>query len=55
MSSPKGDDPGIISFERFRAVVERHPDPVSQRFAQSLAEWGRIQAGDVQANDAPHD
>ncbi len=52
---PKGDDPGIISFERFRAVVERHPDPISQRFAQSLAEWGRIQAGDVQANDAPHD
>ena len=34
-----------ISFEEFAAVVARHSDPVSQRFAASLLEWARSPAG----------
>jgi len=44
---PNGDgDDDVISFEDFRAVVERHDDPVSRRFARSLAEWANTRAGD---------
>ena len=43
---PEGDgDNNIISFENFRSVVERHTDPLSTRFAQSLREWAEIPAG----------
>jgi hypothetical protein len=43
---PSGTGDDIINFEDFRAVVQRHEDQVSQRFAQSLAQWARIKAGD---------
>ena len=42
---PNGEGPDIISFDDFRAVVARHPDAVSARFAQSLEEWAKIPAG----------
>ena len=42
---PVGDGPDVISFEEFASVVEREPDPVSQRFAQSLREWASVPAG----------
>jgi hypothetical protein len=42
---PNGDGPDVISFDEFADVVARHPDPVSQRFAASLREWSRVQAG----------
>lgn len=42
---PNGRGPGIISFEEFRAVVQKHNDPVSRRFAQSLSEWASTRAG----------
>ena len=43
---PNGDAPDTISFEDFRAVVQRHDDPISQRFAQSLPKWANTQAGE---------
>lgn len=42
---PNGNGDDIISFDDFRAVVQKHDDPVSQRFARSLSEWASIQAG----------
>jgi len=44
---PRGDHPQEeISFHEFAAVVQRHSDPVAQRFAQSLHEWASVQTGD---------
>ncbi len=43
---PNKDGPDVISFLEFAEVVRRHDDPVSQRFADSLCEWGEIQAGE---------
>jgi hypothetical protein len=43
---PNGTGNDIINFDDFGAVVQKHQDPVSQRFAQSLVEWSRIKAGD---------
>jgi hypothetical protein len=40
-----GNGPNIISFEEFADIVRRYNDPVSQRFAVSLCEWTKIQAG----------
>lgn len=40
-----GPDGTIVSFREFAGVVAGHPDPVSQRFAASLREWARVQAG----------
>jgi hypothetical protein len=37
----------IISFDDFRAVVERHDDQISKRFAQSLKEWSQVTAGHI--------
>jgi hypothetical protein len=44
---PNGNGADIISFEDFRGVVQKHDDPVSQRFAQSLSEWASTQAGEA--------
>ena len=35
----------FIIFEEFRVVVTERHDPLSQRFAQSLVEWARVEAG----------
>lgn len=43
---PNGDGPNVISFAEFSAVVRRHDDLVSQRFAVSLCEWADIRAGE---------
>ena len=43
---PNGSGADIINFEAFRAVVQKHDDPVSQRFAQSLQEWAAVKAGE---------
>ncbi|MBD3251053.1 hypothetical protein GF380_01075 [Candidatus Uhrbacteria bacterium] len=43
---PNGTGDDIINFEDFRAVVQKHDDPVSQRFAQSLREWATVKAGE---------
>ncbi|NLF02010.1 MAG: hypothetical protein GX601_13640 [Anaerolineales bacterium] len=43
---PQGEQSDVISFHQFSTVVRRHPDRVSQRFAQSLQEWASIHAGD---------
>lgn len=42
---PNGDGAGVISYDDFRAVVAKHDDPVSKRFAQSLKEWANVKAG----------
>ena len=42
---PNGKGPDIISFDDFRAVVARHGDALSARFAQSLEEWATVPAG----------
>lgn len=42
---PNGAGDDIINFGDFRAVVQKHDDPVSQRFAQSLEEWATVKAG----------
>lgn len=49
---PNGNGPDIISFREFADVVRRHDDPVSRRFAVSLCEWAKIQAGEKTANQA---
>jgi hypothetical protein len=36
---PDGTKPDVLSFQEFRAVVQMYDDPLSQRFAQSLAKW----------------
>lgn len=43
---PSGEGEHVISFEDFRAVVEKHEDMVSRRFALSLSEWASTNAGD---------
>ena len=48
---PSGQGDDIISFEDFRAVVQKHDDPVSQRFARSLSEWASIQAGEKESSN----
>jgi len=45
---PTGDDPNVISFREFADVVQRHDDPVSQRFSASLRAWAGTQAGGAQ-------
>jgi len=42
---PNGEGSDIISFDNFQAVVARHRDAVSARFAQSLKEWVEVPAG----------
>ena len=42
---PNGQGPDVISFDDFRAVVMRHDDAISTRFAQSLEEWPNVPAG----------
>lgn len=34
-----------VSFKQVLEVVEKHPDPISQRFARSLTEWSKNAAG----------
>jgi hypothetical protein len=43
---PDGEGTDIISFGEFRSVVQKHDDPVSQRFALSLDEWAGVKAGE---------
>jgi len=31
--------------------VQKHDDPVSQRFAQSLTEWASIKAGEKESSN----
>jgi len=52
---PNGSGSNIINFEDFRAVIQKHDDPISQRFAKSLMEWASIKAGDrnIEQNSSP--
>jgi len=43
---PNGDGDDIINFNEFRAIVQKHDDMVSTRFAQSLQEWATTKAGE---------
>jgi len=43
---PNGNGADIISFEDFRAVVQKHDDPISERFARSLSAWANTKAGE---------
>ena len=43
---PNGSGPDVVSFKEFATVVQRHDDPISQRFARSLLEWAEVQAGE---------
>ena len=45
---PNGDGDDIINFDEFRAIVQKHDDTVSTRFAQSLQEWASTKAGERQ-------
>ena len=42
---PLADRDDVISFAEFAAIVAKHDDPLSQRFAQSLQEWAAVKAG----------
>ncbi len=44
---PSGSGPDVLSFEEFRVTVEKRDDPISRRFAQSLATWASINAGET--------
>ncbi len=43
---PNGAGDDIINFNEFRAIVQKHDDTVSARFAQSLQEWASTKAGE---------
>lgn len=43
---PKGEGSNVISFHEFADIVQRHDDPISQRFAVSLRKWADVQAGE---------
>ena len=47
---PNGSGPNVITFREFAEVVQQHDDLISQRFAGSLREWAKIQAGERAAN-----
>jgi hypothetical protein len=51
---PTDNSPVIISFDEFKGVVARHNDILSQRFAQSLAEWARVLPGKGTSNQLFH-
>jgi hypothetical protein len=52
LPDPGKNSPGtIITFVKFRTVVRDHTDPISQRFAQSLKEWGDMPAGNTAGNE----
>jgi hypothetical protein len=42
---PRGVGPDVVTFAEFAAVVRRHEDAVSRRFAQSLGRWAEVPAG----------
>lgn len=42
---PRGAGPDVVTFAEIAAVVQRHGDPVSRRFAQSLERWAEVPAG----------
>lgn len=42
---PNGNSRNVISFKEFHAVVQKHNDPISQRFAQSLLAWANTKPG----------
>jgi len=42
---PNGQGDNVIPFHDFAAVVRKHDDPMSQRFARSLLRWANVQAG----------
>lgn len=42
---PNGDADNIINFNKFAEIIETNKDPVSIRFAQSLREWAKVEAG----------
>lgn len=46
---PKSDpgDERVISFEEVAELISAKDDFLSQRFAQSLRDWGRNEAGKV--------
>ncbi len=46
---PNGAERNVITFHDFAAVVRKHDDPVSQRFARSLFRWANVQAGEKPA------
>jgi len=48
---PTGDRPYAIGFGELAGLVERHADPVSQRFAASLRAWASSPASVVRAVD----
>jgi hypothetical protein len=45
-NNPYGQE-NVITFKDFAAIVERHDDPVSLRFAESLRRWADEKAGDM--------
>ena len=42
---PNEDGPDMVSFDEFADVIEQMNDPIATRFARSLREWARIEAG----------
>ena len=48
---PTGDGPYTIGFGELAGLVERHADPVSQRFAASLRAWASSPASVARAVD----
>jgi hypothetical protein len=42
---PEGTGGDVLNFTEFAKTVRSHPDPISQRFAQSLEEWARVEPG----------
>lgn len=48
---PSGDAPDVLDFDEFSESVLAHGDDFSRRFARSLVEWSRIEAGAAGASD----
>lgn len=50
---PVGAGPDVITFADFAAAVGQQDDPLSCRFAQSLARWANVKAGKARIDEPP--
>ena len=47
---PRGAGSDVVCFRDFAVVVQKHDDPVSRRFAESLSKWAEVEAGENAPN-----
>jgi hypothetical protein len=51
---PNGDPPDVMNFDEFTRSVLAYGDDFSRRFARSLMEWSRVEAGTARPLKSPN-